>query len=132
MTTASSSPSVTPAGKPHREFFAIDLDGDWTPVPGYPDGIAYKTLADNLDPVARTGTRSRLVRFAPGVLLDRRVRHDHWEEVYVIDGDLVVIDPDTRTQTAFPKHAYACRPADVPHGPFTSHTGCLLFELHYY
>ena len=119
-------------GKQHREFFQIDLDGDWTPVPGYPDGIAYKTLADDFDPAARTGSRSRLVRFRPGVMLDRCVVHDHAEEVYVIAGDLVVIDPDTGAETTFAANAYACRPSGVPHGPFSSKTGCLLFELHYF
>ena len=118
--------------KLHREFFTIDFAGDWTPVPGYPNGIAYQTLADDFDETAGRGSRTRLVEFKPGVLLDRRVVHEFWEEVYVVSGDLVVIDPETRAETSYGQHTYACRPPGTPHGPFSSRTGCLLLELHHF
>ena len=57
---------TTSWNKTHREFFTVDLDRDWIPVPGYPGGIAYKNLADDFDADARTGSRSRLVGSTPG------------------------------------------------------------------
>jgi hypothetical protein len=59
--------------------------------------------------------------------------HDHWEEVYVVQGDLVVgNDKQGRGGEQSFAPTYACRPPGVHHGPFTSRNGCILHEIHYY
>jgi len=59
--------------------------------------------------------------------------HDHWEEVYVVSGDLIVgNDAQGQGGESFEAPTYACRPPGVHHGPFKSERGCLLYEIHYY
>ncbi len=76
--------------KEHKEFHAVYLLSGWETPPGYPRGIEQKILAGVLDESAKRGTRSRLLRFAPGVFTTRPFVHDYWEEVYLISGDLIV------------------------------------------
>jgi len=59
--------------------------------------------------------------------------HDHWEEVYLLSGDLIVGNDKQGKggEQAFAP-TYACRPPGVHHGPFTSKGGCILYEIHYY
>lgn len=119
--------------KEHKEFFAVDLDGGWETPPGYPAGIRQKVLAGSLDEAAKTGNRTRLLRFDPGAFTTEPFVHDHWEEVYLVSGDLTVgNDANGDGGTPFDANTYACRPPGVTHGPFKSHGGCLLFEIHYY
>ena len=59
--------------------------------------------------------------------------HDHWEEVYLVSGDLIVgNDAQGKGGEAFAAPTYACRPPGVYHGPFKSEKGCMLYEIHYY
>jgi hypothetical protein len=119
--------------KPHLEFTRLDLTDGWSTPAGYPAGIQQKILASDLDERARTGSRTRLLRFEPGVYTSAPFVHDHWEEVYLISGDLIVgNDADGQGGEVFVGPTYACRPPGVFHGPFRSERGCLLFELHYY
>ena len=113
-------------GKPHLEFVSVDMEKGWETPSGYPAGIEQKILASDIDEEKKAGGRTRLLRFAPGAYTTKPFVHDHWEEVYVISGDLIVNDRPCEP------HTYACRPPHTPHGPFRSNTGCLLFELHYY
>jgi len=79
------------------------------------------------------GSRSRLLRFDPGVFTTAPFVHDHWEEVYLMSGDLIVgNDADGNGGEAFQPNTYACRPPGAYHGPFKSAKGCMLFEIHYY
>ncbi len=79
------------------------------------------------------GSRSRLLKFEPGVYTTVPFVHDHWEEVYLMSGDLIVgNDAQGRGGEPFMAPTYACRPPGVHHGPFKSEQGCLLFEMHYY
>jgi hypothetical protein len=122
-----------PVNKRHDEFYAVDLDSGWETPPGYPAGIQQKILSGALDEQARRGTRTRLLRFAPGVFTVEPFVHDYWEEVYLVEGDLTVgNDSEGNGGEAFPPHTYACRPPGAPHGPFKSEGGCLLLEIHYY
>ncbi|MEO0822708.1 MAG: cupin domain-containing protein [Pseudomonadota bacterium] len=123
---------ATTKTKAHREFYRIDLEGGWSQIEGYPEGMVYRTLADDLDDAARTGSRTRLIRWPAGSVLPEAVIHETAEEVYVLEGDLVVTDAATGRETAFPAHSYACRPGHVWHGPFRTETGCLLLEIHAY
>lgn len=116
--------------KDHREFYQVDMEAGWVQIPGYPEGMAYKVLADDFDEVARTGSRTRLIRWPPGAMLPNPVVHDFAEEVFVLSGDLVVIDSTDGSERPFGPNTYACRPANVPHGPFRTETGCLMLETH--
>ncbi len=119
--------------KAHREFHALDMDSGWETPPGYPDGIEQKILAGNLDEAGKRGGRTRLLRLQPGVFTTAPFRHDYWEEVYLLSGDLIVgNDANGEGGEPFTSPTYACRPPGTDHGPFKSVGGCLLFEIHYY
>jgi hypothetical protein len=119
--------------KLHDEFKAVDMTTGWETPAGYPQGIQQKILAGSLDERGGTGNRSRFLRFAPGVYTTKPFVHDYWEEVLLISGDLIVgNDEDGNGGESFAPMTFACRPPGVPHGPFKSIDGCLLFELHYY
>jgi hypothetical protein len=122
-----------PVNKRHDEFHAVDMERGWETPPGYPRGIEQKILAGGLDEKNRRGTRSRLLRFAPGVFTTEPFVHDYWEEVFLVSGDLTVgNDAEGKGGTSFQPNTYACRPPGAAHGPFKSERGCVLFELHYY
>ena len=118
---------------PHLEFHRLDMNTGWSTPAGYPSGIKQKILASDLDERRKTGSRTRLLRFDPGVFTVAPFVHDHWEEVYLLAGDLIVgNDADGKGGEPFIGPTYACRPPGVFHGPFKSDQGCLLFELHFY
>ena len=122
-----------PVNKEHKQFHQIAMDSEWETPHGYPSGIAQKILAGTLDENKKRGTRSRLLRFEPGIYTTAPFVHDYWEEVYLVSGDLTVgNDSQGKGGTPFPPNTYACRPPGAYHGPFKSEKGCLLFELHYY
>jgi len=119
--------------KLHDEFHALDLKSGWEVPEGYPAGIQQKILSGQLDEPGRRGSRTRLLRFAPGVFTTRPFVHEYWEEVYLISGDLTVgNDAEGQGGEAFEPNTYACRPPGAFHGPFRSDTGCMLLEIHYY
>ena len=119
--------------KPHIEFLPVDLDSGWETPPGYPSGMQQKVLASDLDEVNKRGSRTRLLRIESGAFSTVPFVHDHWEEVYVVNGDLIVgNDEKGEGGEQFFAPTYACRPPGVHHGPFTSKTGCVLYEIHYY
>jgi hypothetical protein len=119
--------------KEHKEFHALDMSSGWETPPGYPAGIQQKILSGALDEAKKSGTRTRLLRFAPGVYTTKPFVHDYWEEVYLVSGDLIVGNDETgEGGERFAANTYACRPPGVHHGPFKSETGCLLMEIHYY
>jgi hypothetical protein len=119
--------------KPHLEFHTPDLNTGWATPAGYPSGIKQKILASDFDENSKTGSRSRLLRFDPGVFTTAPFVHNHWEEVFLLSGDLIVGNDDKgKGGEAFPPNTYACRPPGAYHGPFKSAKGCMLFEIHYY
>jgi ChrR-like protein with cupin domain len=122
-----------PMNKPHLEFLRVDMTEGWATPPGYPTGIKQKILASDLDETGKMGSRTRLLRFDPGVYTTAPFVHDHWEEVYLMSGDLIVgNDTSGKGGEPFEAPTYACRPPGVYHGPFKSERGCMLFEIHYY
>jgi|SRR5579872_3865212 len=122
-----------PMNKPHLEFRRLDLTAGWEVPAGYPPAICQKVLASDLDERRKTGSRTRLLRFEPGAFTTAPFVHDHWEEVYLLSGDLAVgSDAHGRGGESFESPTYACRPPGVLHGPFRSERGCMLFEIHYY
>ena len=122
-----------PVDKPHLEFHRVDMNSGWSSPPGYPLGIEHKILAGALDETKKSGSRTRLLRFAPGAFTTVPFVHDYWEEVYLVAGDLTVGD-DAQGEggESFAAGTYACRPPAAVHGPFKSNGGCLLYEIHYY
>lgn len=122
------------SAKPHLEFVGVDMKSGWTsPGANYPPGFSQKVLASDIDETAKRGSRTRLLRIEPGAYSTEPFVHDHWEEVFLVQGDLVVGNDEKgkggQSSQAF---TYACRPPGVRHGPFTSKSGCLLYEIHYY
>lgn len=122
-----------PVNKPHLEFHAIDIGSGWETPAGYPAGIEQKILAGALDETGHSGSRTRLLRFEPGVFTTAPFVHDYWEEVYLLNGDLTVGNDAAGTGgESFAPGTYACRPPGAVHGPFKSEGGCMLIEIHYY
>ena len=119
--------------KLHDELRTNAMTTGWETPPGYPAGIQQKILSGSLDEQAKSGNRSRLLRFAPGVYTIKPFVHDYWEEVFLVSGDLIVgNDENGDGGERFRPLTYACRPPGVHHGPFKSIGGCVLFEIHYY
>ena len=122
-----------PFNKPHLEFHSLDLGSGWQTPPGYPSGIQQKILASDIDEAGGSGSRTRLLKFDAGTFTTEPFVHDHWEEVYLLQGDLIVgNDAQGNGGESFTGSTYACRPPGAYHGPFKSETGCVLLEIHYY
>lgn len=118
---------------PPIAFHEMDMDTGWEPVPGGAPGVEQKLLSGSLDENAKTGVRTRLIRFRPGTVAPDVFLHDYWEEVHLVSGELTVgCDADGAGGERFAAPAYACRPPGTPHGPFTSPDGCVFFEIQYY
>lgn len=106
----------------------------WVHPAAFDEGIDQIILANTLDENKKCGMRTRIVRFAPGARTRVPFVHDYHEEVYLLEGDQVLLGMDgqiapdavTRAGTFFK------RPAGTYHGPFASDGGCLLLEIHYY
>ena len=119
--------------KLHDEFHTLDLKTGWQSIPGYPPGIQEKILSGVLDEDTKRGSRTRLLRFEPGVFTTEPFIHEYWEEVFLVTGDLAVgSDVNGKGGKLFPPFTYACRPPGAKHGPFRSDKGCILLEMHYF
>src|SRR5262245_43713210 len=108
--------------KQHHEFHKIDMGQQgWRRPEGYAvDALAEEQiLSGSLATVGKQGSRTRLLRFAPGFMTTEPFVHDYWEEVYLISGDLTVgNDANGEGGTCFTGATYAVRPPGVYHGPF--------------
>ncbi len=119
--------------KEHDEFHPVPLDQGFHPVPGYPPGFEEKILAGRLDEKNKIGSRTRLLKIAPGAFSTEPFVHEYWEEVYMVQGDLIVgNDKQGKGGRKFTGSTYACRPPGAKHGPFKSDGGCILLEIHYF
>src|SRR6185295_8587058 len=76
--------------KQHMEFVKVDVNAGWERPEGYPPGFWQKILASDIDEKAKRGSRTRLLKIDAGAFSTEPFVHDHWEEVYVVQGDLVV------------------------------------------
>jgi hypothetical protein len=119
--------------RPGIPFHNLDLGEGWAQVPGGARGVELKVLSGALDETAGTGMRTRLIRFRPGTVAYDTFQHDYWEEVYLIEGTLIVgCDAQGGGGTVFTAPAHVCRPPGTPHGPFAAPDGCLFIEMQYY
>jgi hypothetical protein len=114
--------------KLHEEFRSIDMAVGWSLPEGYPPHALAeeKILSGALDHKTKRGSRTRLLRFKPGFLTRLPFVHDYWEEVLLLQGDMIV------GAESFKGYTYCVRPPGVYHGPFKSEGGALLLEVHYF
>ena len=119
--------------KQHLEFFAVNLEDGFSSVPALP-GLSIRVLTGTLDEVAKRGSISRLVKWAPGTLLDQIVKHDCYQEVLVLQGTFLAATPaDPVHFTPFPALSFATRPPGIAHGPYMAGPeGCVILETKYY
>jgi hypothetical protein len=110
--------------KPEIEFVDMDTAYGWKPVEGDTYGIKEKILS--LDPDTKAYTR--LLKFPPGLQTAETLVHDFWEEVLVVEGELI----DLGKKQTFGPGFYACRPPGMIHGPYLIPRGCTTFEIRYY
>jgi len=122
-------------GKINLDFQALDTAGGFEPRPGGVDGITQKILGDAMDFSAKSGNRTRLLRMEPGCRTPEAHAHDYFEELYILEGDLIAIDnPDGGAigERRFDAPSYACRAPGAMHGPVRTENGCLLLEFAWY
>ncbi|MCB1396671.1 MAG: cupin domain-containing protein [Rhodobacteraceae bacterium] len=108
-------------------MFAVNLSGDWEPVP-QTEGLTLLQLSGDFDEPAQRGFRTRYVRFVPGGETFAPYTHSYWEEAYLLEGELTTKEDGVTLKAP----AYVIRPPGTPHGPLVSHTGCLLLEVQYF
>ncbi len=119
--------------KPPVGFHHLDVSEGWEPAPGAAPGVEQKMLSGLLDDDNGVGVRTRLIRFQPGAIVPNQFVHPYWEEVYLIEGELMTgNDAAGNGGETFVAPCYACRPPGTTHGPFASAKGCVFFEIQYY
>lgn len=96
---------------------------EWVKIPGSNDLAFEKILNRDLS----TGVYTRLLKFHPGYEGAAETEHEFWEEVYVIEGEMIE-KKRTIKQTA---GNYECMPPHTKHGPYASKKGCIMFEVSY-
>ncbi len=106
---------------------------NWESPPEFDEGIEQVVIKNTLDQNNKVGVRTRFVRFKAGAKTSIKFIHDYHEEVYLIEGDQILLDAEKLSPLKkFGTGEYFLRPAGTYHGPFTSEKGCLLLEIHYY
>ncbi|MBI4188806.1 MAG: cupin domain-containing protein [Chloroflexi bacterium] len=95
----------------------------WQPVAGYP-GVFEKVL--NQDP--KTGSVSRLLKYAPGTVFNEVLEHDFYEEIYVLSGTLIDVGKKLTLKAGY----YGYRHPGMKHGPYRSPDGMMTFEIRTY
>jgi hypothetical protein len=115
--------------KPELEFFGPD-HLPWRAVTGSATagvggaGVKEKILSRD----ETSGDVTRLLKFDPGVETTETIAHEFWEEVWILEGELI----DLEKKQTFTAGMYACRPPGMVHGPYRAPTGCTTLEFRYY
>ena len=112
-------------------FENLDLETGFKEYDGKVAGISEKVLSNDLDKVARTGKRARLLRLQPGVQTPAAHAHDYWEEIYVIKGSMIEGTPETAESRVIAP-AFASRQPGFVHGPVRTDEECLMIEFSWY
>ena len=118
--------------KPHLEFHRLDMGSGWETPAGYPPGIEQKILAGTLDEADKTGSRTRLLRFQPGVYTTAPFVHDYWEEVFLVEGDLTVGNDSRARRGEFPVRHLCVPPARRGARAVQVERRMPVLESHYY
>ncbi|MFI6406395.1 cupin domain-containing protein [Streptomyces sp. NPDC050548] len=107
--------------RPQSEFHRPEAA--WRRPAGAPAGVWEQELA--VDPVS--GDSTVLQHYEPGTDTSAQgsVRHDYFEEVYILEGDLT----DLRLGETFTAGMYAYRHPDMEHGPWTSTEGVRMLVM---
>ena len=104
-------------------LYPVDIDRlAWRQVAAEaPVGVGQKILARD----ARTGSVTRLIKVEPHV--DQGIFvHEHWEEVYVLEGSKKI------GEEFHPAGTYTCKPPGIEHGPILTAEGFLSVEFRDY
>ncbi|NRB42195.1 MAG: cupin [Pseudomonadales bacterium] len=105
----------------------------WESPSSFDAGIKQVILEDTLDEVKKRGVRTRFVQFSAGAKTEVKFIHDYHEEVYLVKGDqLLLCENSLEPIKKYNEGEYFTRKAGTYHGPFSSESGCLLLEIHYY
>lgn len=112
-------------------FHAVDFATGFESRGDGNEGITVKVLSGGLDTDARRGVRTRLLRMAPGTETPEAHTHDYWEEIYILEGEMIVRDGTDGEKRVAAGH-YAAREPGVMHGPVRSETGCLMIDFCWY
>lgn len=83
--------------KAHREFHTLDMNSGWETPEGYPPGVQQKILSGALDEKQGNGTRTRLLRFAPGTYTVAGRCRNLWDE-YLAFTEKMETPPERRYQ----------------------------------
>lgn len=105
--------------KPDVTLHPEDIEAlPWVRPSGAVDGVVERILTIDL----ATGSATRLLKVDPYV--DTGIfRHDHWEEVWMLEGSYKI-------GTEFhPTGTYTCKGPHVDHGPFITNDGYLGLEV---
>jgi hypothetical protein len=86
-------------------------------------GVQEKILSHD----TAAGDVTRLLRFDAGVETPDPITHDFWEEVWILEGEMV----DVGKGQTFSAGMYACRPPGMVHGPYRVPRGCMMLEMRY-
>jgi hypothetical protein len=116
-------------GKINLDFHDMDTSGGFTTRPDNPL-IHVKILGDSLDMTKKTGVRTRFLRLDAGCRTPEAHAHPYWEELYILEGDIISIDADGERAHKAP--GYASRAPGTMHGPVRTVGGCLLLEFNWY
>ena len=115
--------------KPEFEFFRPDHI-KWEQITGSPTagvggpGVVQKILSQDKE----SGDVTRLLKFDAGVETKESITHDFWEEVWILEGELI----DVAKKQSFTAGMYACRPPGMIHGPYRVPKGCTTLEFRYF
>jgi hypothetical protein len=95
----------------------------WRPIEGSP-GLYEKIL--NMDP--ETGSVTRLLRFEPGARTPGVLKHDFYEEIWILEGTQIDLGKNLEIKAGY----YGYRHPGMEHGPYYSPNGVITFETRNY
>jgi hypothetical protein len=113
------------------DFASVDTASGFTARGGGVAGIHEKIPSNDLDTERKAGSRTRLLRLDPDVATPAAHTHDYWEEIYMLEGEMIVGDGNGGERTVT-SPSYACREPGFLHGPVRTETGCMMIEFSWY
>jgi len=99
------------------------LNQKWRRSKDDPEGVFEILLHKHRD-----GSYTHLLRVRKGVVFPEPVKHDYFEEVYYVRGEML----NTKTREKVRAGMYVLHKPHEPHGPFKCLKECLILEFRYY